>query len=159
LAESALHDSEERLHAILQTAVEGILTIDEHGIVESINPAAEKTFGFTAAEIVGRNVSALMPSPYREEHDGYIANYLRTGNARIIGIGREVVGQRKDGSLFPMDLAVSEVNLAGRRLFTGFIRDISERKRAEDKLASLAQTLAEKNKELETIVYVASHDL
>ncbi len=159
LADFALHDSEERLRAILQTAVEGIITIDERGIVESINPAAEKTFGFAAAEIVGKNVSALMPSPYREEHDHYISNYLRTGQARIIGIGREVIGQRKDGSLFPMDLAVSEVALAGRRLFTGFIRDISERKRAEEKLAALAQTLAEKNKELETIVYVASHDL
>src|SRR5215470_13239843 len=100
-----------------------------------------------------------MPSPYREEHDSYILNYLRSGQARIIGIGREVTGQRKDGSVFPMDLAVSEVRLADRRLFTGFVRDITERKRSEAKLAELAQTLVEKNKELETIVYVASHDL
>jgi PAS domain S-box-containing protein len=150
---------EERLHAILQTAVEGIITIDERGIMESLNPAAEKTFGYKAAEVIGKNVSLLMPSPYREEHDGYLANYLRSGQAKIIGIGREVVGQRKDGTLFPMDLAVSEVPLADRRLFTGFVRDISERKKAEARLADLVQSLAEKNKELETIVYVASHDL
>jgi PAS domain S-box-containing protein len=159
LAASALADSAERLRAILDTAVEGIITIDERGIVESMNPAAEKTFGWKAKEVIGKNVSVLMPSPYREQHDDYLRNYIQTGNAKIIGIGREVVGQRKDGSLFPMDLAVSEVRLAKQRLFTGFVRDITERKRAEEKLASLAQTLAEKNKELETIVYVASHDL
>ena len=158
-APAAWHDSEERLRAILQTAVEGIITIDEHGLIEAINPAAEKTFGFKAQEVIGKNVSILMPSPFREEHDAYMANYLRTGQAKIIGIGREVVGQRKDGSVFPMDLAVSEVRLADRRLFTGFVRDITERKKAEARLAELAQTLADKNKELETVVYVASHDL
>ncbi len=154
-----LSDTEERLRAILQTAVEGIITIDESGIVESMNPAAEKTFGFKAEEVIGKNVSVLMPAPYREEHDGYLANYLHSGQAKIIGIGREVVGRKKDGTVFPMDLAVSEVRLAERRLFTGFVRDISERKKSEARLADLAQTLAEKNKELETIVYVASHDL
>jgi len=151
--------SEERLRAILETAVEGIITIDERGIVESMNRAAEKTFGYKAADVIGQNVSILMPSPYREQHDGYLHNYVRTGEAKIIGIGREVVGQRKDGSIFPMDLAVSEVNLADKRLFTGFVRDITERKRAEQRLAELASNLAEKNKELETVVYVASHDL
>ena len=158
-SEMALHDSEERLRAILNTAVEGIITIDVTGVIESMNPAAEKIFGYNADEVKARNVSILMPSPYREQHDIYLGNYLRSGQAKIIGIGREVVGQRKDGSLFPMDLAVSEVKLEGRRLFTGFIRDISDRKRAEARQAELAQTLAEKNKELETIVYVASHDL
>jgi len=150
-----LTDTLERLRAILETAVEGIITIDERGIIESLNPAAEKTFGFKSSEVVGKNVSLLMPSPYREEHDAYLANYLRSGEAKIIGIGREVIGQRKDGSVFPMDLAVSEVRLADRRLFTGFVRDISERKRSEARLADLAQSLGEKNKELETIVYVA----
>jgi len=154
-----LEGTEERLRAILQTAVEGIITIDEHGIIESMNPAAETTFGFKASEVIGKNVSCLMPAPYRDEHDTYMSNYLRTGHAKIIGIGREVIGRRKDGSVFPMDLAVSEIKLAGRRLFTGFVRDITERKRSEAKLAELAQTLVEKNKELETIVYVASHDL
>lgn len=156
---AGLSDTEERLRAILQTAVEGIITIDERGIVESMNPAAEKTFGFKAEEVIGKTVNMLMPSPYREEHDGYLANYLRSGQAKIIGIGREVLGRRKDGTVFPMDLAVSEVALAKCRLFTGFVRDISERKESEAQLADLAQTLAEKNKELETIVYVASHDL
>jgi PAS domain S-box-containing protein len=153
------NDSAERLRAILETAVEGIITIDERGIVESMNPAAEQIFGYLAIEVIGKNVSLLMPSPYREAHDEYLGNYLRTGRAKIIGLGREVVGRRKDGGVFPMDLAVSEVQLRERRLFTGFIRDITERKKAEAKLAELAQTLVEKNKELETIVYVASHDL
>jgi PAS domain S-box-containing protein len=137
-ASPALLDTEERLRAILQTAVEGIVTIDEQGIIESMNPAAEKIFGFKAEEVIGKNVSALMPSPYREEHDSHMANYLRTGHARIIGIGREVVGQRKDGSIFPMDLAVSEVHLANRRLFTGFIRDITERKRLEKEILEIS---------------------
>ncbi|MEW6302282.1 MAG: PAS domain S-box protein [Verrucomicrobiota bacterium] len=158
-ASSAIRDREERLRAILETAVEGIITIDERGIIESANRAAERIFGYAATEVIGKNVSVLMPSPYREEHDGYMANYLRSGKARIIGIGREVVGQRKDGSVFPMDLSVSEVKLADRRLFTGFVRDITDRKRAEQQLAELADNLAEKNKELEAIVYVASHDL
>lgn len=135
-----LSDTEERLRAILQTAVEGLITIDERGIVESINPAAEKTFGYAAAEVIGQNVSILMPSPDREQHDTYLANYLRTGQARIIGIGREVTARRKDGTLFPIDLSVSEVRLASRRLFTGFIRDISERKRAELRQAILYAT-------------------
>jgi PAS domain S-box-containing protein len=127
----ALRDTEQRMRAILDTAVEGIITIDERGLIESINASAERMFGYTASEVKGQNVRVLMPSPYREEHDGYIANYLHTGRAKIIGIGREVVGCRKDGTVFPMDLAVSEVRLADRRLFTGFVRDITDRKRAE----------------------------
>lgn len=133
-----LSDTGERLRAILETAVEGIITIDERGIIESMNPAAENTFGYKAQEVVGKNVSVLMPSPYREEHDGYLSNYLRTGQARIIGIGREVIGQRKDGTRFPMDLAVSEVRLGDRRLFTGFVRDISERKRLEREILEIS---------------------
>lgn len=136
--QSALRESEERLRAILQTAVEGIITIDERGVIESLNPAAERMFGYSADELVGRNVSALMPSPYRQEHDAYIGNYLKTGHAKIIGIGREVVGQHKDGSVFPMDLAVSEVPLEGRRLFTGFVRDITERKRLEREILEIS---------------------
>ena len=157
-AESSVENAE-RLRAILDTAVEGIITIDEHGIVESVNPAAEKVFGYTAAEMVGRNVCMLMPSPHREKHDAYMETYRRTGQARIIGRGREVVGRKKDGSVFPMDLSVAEVKLKGGRLFTGVVRDVTERKRAEDQLSAMTRALAEKNKELETIVYVASHDL
>ena len=138
LAESSLRDSEERLRAILETAVEGIITIDERGIIESLNPAAEKIFGYQAQEVVGKNVKILMPTPYRDEHDGYLGNYLRTGRARIIGIGREVVGLRKDGTVFPMDLSVSEVRLAHKRLFTGFVRDISDRKRLEKEVLQIS---------------------
>jgi len=137
-AASALRDSAERLRAILETAVEGIITIDEHGIVESFNLAAERIFGFKAAEIIGKNISVLMPSPHHERHDSYLSDYRHTGHAKIIGIGREVSGRRKDGTIFPMDLSVSEVRLAKRRLFTGFIRDITERKEAEKALLHYA---------------------
>jgi len=156
---SALSDSEKRLRSILETAVEGIITIDEHGLIETINEAAVKLFGYTPEEVMGRNVSMLMPSPYREQHDQYLANYRNTGMARIIGIGREVVGRRKDGSVFPMDLSVSEVGLATGRIFAGFVRDITARKQFEEQLSHMARRLAEKNRELEAIVYVASHDL
>ncbi len=137
-AAAELRDTNERLRAILETAVEGIITIDERGIIESFNRAAERIFGYSASEVLGKNVNVLMPSPYRQEHDGYMANYRRTGHARIIGIGREVVGQRKDGSEFPMDLAVSEVRLADRRIFTGFVRDVSERKRLERQILEIS---------------------
>ena len=125
--------SGERLRAILQTAIDAIITIEESGVIESVNPAAERAFGYTRDELIGRNVSMLMPSPYREEHDHHIANYLRTGVARIIGIGREIEAQRKDGSVFPADIAVSEVRLPGRRLFTGIIRDLTERREIEER--------------------------
>lgn len=138
LADVAVADREERLRAILDTAVEGIITIDERGIIESANLAAERIFGYKAREIIGKNVSLLMPSPHREMHDGYINNYLRTGRAKIIGIGREVTGRRKDGTVFPMDLSVSEVRLAKRRVFTGFIRDITERKRLEKEILEIS---------------------
>jgi PAS domain S-box-containing protein len=139
----ALSESEGLLRAILKSAVEGIITIDEGGVIESINPAAERAFGYRAEEVLGRNVSMLMPSPYREEHNDHIARYIGTGEARIIGIGRETVGQRKDGTVFPIDLSVSEVRLSGRRLFTGFIRDITERKRAEEQV-NLVQSVVER---------------
>src|SRR6266498_2188623 len=138
-AEAGLRESEQRMRAILETAVEGIITIDERGIVESINPAGCRIFGYSPEEIIGRNVSVLMPSPDREKHDGYISNYVRTGHAKIIGIGREVVGQRKDGTLFPMDLSIGEVWLGARRLFTGFVRDISERRELEQAVATAGE--------------------
>src|SRR5215831_447629 len=133
-AAMALGESEERLRAILDTAVEGIITIDHRGIIESVNPAAAKIFGYQPAEIIGQNVNILMPSPYHEQHDEYIANYHRTGKARIIGIGREVSGKRKDGTVFPIDLSVSAIKLANRHLFTGFVRDITDRKRLEKEI-------------------------
>lgn len=132
-ARSALR-SEARYEAILKSAVDGIVTIDDAGIIDSVNPATERMFGYRADELIGRNVKILMPSPYHEEHDGYLDRYLETAEKKIIGIGREVVGRRKDGSVFPLDLAVSEVVLEGSRSFVGLLRDITERKEFEEAL-------------------------
>jgi len=133
-AEAALQESEARMRAIFDTAVEAIVTIDERGLIDRFNQAAERLFGYAEAEVAGKNVSLLMPSPYREMHDGYLAHYRQTGEKRIIGSGREVTGQRKDGCTFPMDLAVAEMRFGERRMFTGMVRDISERKQAEEAL-------------------------
>jgi len=138
----ALRDSEARARAILDTTVDGIITIDEHGTIESFNPSAVRIFGWTPDEVRGQNVRVLMPAPYRSEHDDYLRNYRRTGEKKIIGIGREVLGQRKDGSRFAMDLAVSEVHLGARRIFTGIVRDVSDRTRADaerERLLALAE--------------------
>lgn len=130
-----------RLRAIVDTAVDGIIAIDAAGRVESFNAAAERIFGYGADEVLGRNVNMLMPEPFRSEHDGYVANYLGTGVRKIIGIGREVTGRRKDGSTFPMELAVSEMRIGAARKFTGLVRDISERKHAEEELRRLNTSL------------------
>ncbi|MGZ3181967.1 MAG: sensor histidine kinase [Telluria sp.] len=158
-AEQDLLDSETRMRAIFETAVDAIITIDERGTVERMNPAAERIFGWKELEVAGNNVSMLMPSPDREAHDGYLAHYLSTGEKRIIGKGREVKGLRKDGSVFPMDLAVAEMKLGDRRMFTGLVRDITERKRAEERSAQLLQEITSANEELTNFAYVVSHDL
>ena len=129
-------DGEARLAAILNTAADAIITIDVHGVIQSVNAAAERMFGYAAAEMIGQNVKMLMPAPYREEHDRYLARYLQTGEKHIIGIGREVEGRRKDGSTFPVDLAVSEVGHL--KLFTGLLRDISRRKELEREVVEIA---------------------
>ena len=137
-----------QLKTILETAVDGIITIDFHGIIHSVNPAAERMFGHPPGELVGQNVSVLMPAPDSQQHDGYIAQYLKTGQPRIIGIGREVTGRRSDGSEFPVDLAVSEVGTGTPRLFTGIIRDISDWKIAQhqlveaERLAAIGEAMA-----------------
>jgi PAS domain S-box-containing protein len=125
--EVALRESEARARSVLDTAMSGIVVIDAEGLVVAVNLAAERIFGYASDEVVGRNVKMLMPEPYHSEHDGYLARYLETGERRIIGIGREVEGRRRDGTTFPLELAVSEVESGVRRLFTGVVRDITER--------------------------------
>lgn len=123
-----------RLEAVMEAAVDGIIVIDASGVVQTYNKACERIFGFEAGEVLGRNVSMLMPSPDRERHDGYLADYRRTGKRKIIGISREVVGRRKDGSTFPMELSVAEVNQGGDHVFVGMVRDITARRRAQEEL-------------------------
>jgi two-component system sensor kinase FixL len=118
-----------------------MIVINERGIVQSFSTAAERLFGYTAREAIGQNVKVLMPAPYREAHDGYLMRYMRTGERRIIGIGRVVVGLRKDGSTFPMELAVGEMHSGQQRFFTGFIRDLTERQKTEARLQELQSEL------------------
>src|SRR5215204_6005610 len=124
-------ESEERMRSVVNHVIDGIITIDEFGMVTTFNPAAERLFGYPALQVIGQNVRMLMPEPYHGQHDGYIGNYKATGKAKIIGIGREVTGRRMDGTTFPMELAISEFRLGTSRYFTGIVRDITERKRAE----------------------------
>ena len=139
---TALEEAASHYKAVLETTVDAIITIDNQGIVQTFNSAAEKIFGYRAEEVIGNNVKMLMPAPYRSEHDGYIGRYLKTGVPKIIGIGRQVIGRRKDGTEFPMDLAVSEVSLKDKRLFAGIVRDITERKRLEEQLVQSAKLAA-----------------
>lgn len=163
-------ENRQRLHAVFETVIEGIITIDDAGIIDTANEAAGRLFGYDRDEMLGRNVNMLMPEPFHSEHDGYIQNYLRTREAKIIGIGREVVGRKKDGSTFPMYLSVSEVKFEDRRMFTGFVQDLTERKDHEEKEARWREELERKvqqrtaelalaNQELENFTYTISHDL
>jgi two-component system, LuxR family, sensor kinase FixL len=134
---AALDAAEARLRSILQTVPDAMIVIDERGRIESLSTTAENLFGYPMSEVAGRNVSILMPSPYREQHDGYMRRYLETGEKRIIGIGRIVVGQRKDGTTFPLHLTVGELRSAGRHYFTGFIRDLTAQQLTESRLKEL----------------------
>jgi two-component system, LuxR family, sensor kinase FixL len=133
----ALEAAEARLHSILQTVPDAMIIIDERGRIESLSTTAERLFGYSMAEVAGRNISLFMPSPDREQHDGYLKRYLSTGERRIIGIGRIVVGQRKDGTTFPMHLTVGELRSAERHYFTGFIRDLTAQQLTETRLKEL----------------------
>lgn len=132
---------EAHVKSILATIPDAMIVIDEHGLIQSFSAAAERLFGYSAGEMLGKNVKMLMPSPYREEHDGYIERYRKTGEQRIIGIGRVVVGERKDGSTFPLELNVGEVKTGQQSIFTGFIRDLTERQQTEARLQELQSEL------------------
>ena len=139
-ARDALITSEKRSRAIVETAVNAILTMSEACIIETANTATERIFGYSKEEMIGQNIRMLMPQPYRDKHDGYVQNYKNTGVKKIIGIGREAVGQRKDGTIFPLDLSVGEVILQdGRRVFTGIIRDLTDRKVLEEKILQISE--------------------
>ncbi len=147
-----LAESRARLAAIIDNAVDGIITIDDRGNILSTNVACTRIFGYEPEEMIGHNVKMLMPEPYHSAHDSYLGNYQRTGDAKIIGIGREVEGRRKDGFIFPLDLAVAKVQVNGAIIYSGIVRDISERKASE-------KALIEANTELEEFAYRTSHDL
>ncbi len=137
-AQNAVHFSEARLRAVVENAVDGIITMDERGCIQSVNKAAERIFGYEADELLGREVTVLMPEPYRGQHHEFLDAYLREGEQKLIGMGRDFLAVKKDGSIFPVYLAVSEVRLGEQRLFTGILRDITERKRYEEFLAHAA---------------------
>jgi len=145
-------ESAKLLKAIIENSNEGIITIDDSGIIESINPGALKLFNYHSDEVIGKNISVLMPEPYKSQHDNYISKYLKTGKRNIIGIGREVLGQKKDGTTFPFWLSISEVNYENRKIFTGFVQDLTKQKEAEEKLWQYTE-------ELEKIVRERTEDL
>lgn len=147
------------LHAIINTAIDGIITIDYRGIIESMNPAALKIFGYGEAEVHGKNISVLMPEPDKSAHDGYLQRYQTTGEKRIIGIGREVLGLKKDGSTFPFRLAVSEVEYEKRKIYTGFIHDLSKEKEAERSLKEYTAQLEERIKERTAVLQKLVNEL
>ena len=158
-AHSTTLQAEARLAAIVETAVDAMVVIDEGGTIQSFNPAAERLFGYRAEEAVRRDVKMLMPEPYHSAHDGYLANYRRTGERKIIGIGREVEGRRKDGSTFPLELAIAEWSVEGQRFFTGIMRDITERNRARDALRSAKNEADRANLAKSKFLAATSHDL
>ena len=158
-AAEARSESETRYAQILDTAVSGVISIDENGIVSTFNRAAEDIFGHQAPDMIGRNVKMLMPESFSRNHDGFVANYLITGEARIIGIGREVEGLRKDGTVFPMDLGISELTAGGRRMFTGTVTDISERKGWEADLVAAKEEAEAANAAKSDFLSSMSHEL
>jgi PAS domain S-box-containing protein len=141
IIEKRLKDSESRVRSVLDNVPDGIITIDEEGIIESFNPSAEAIFGYLAEDVIGRSVNMLMPDPYRSAHGGFMERYAKTGETRIMGKRRELAGQRADGTRFDLDLAVTEMSLDGERLFTGIVRDVSEKKRQSTEIQRFKTTL------------------
>ncbi len=154
--EASARDEQIRYQSVIDTAIDGIVTISEHGLIESINPAVEKLFGYSKEELIDQNIKILMPEPYHSQHDGYIEKYNQTGQRHIIGIGREVTGKRKNGTTFPFKLSVSELIIDEKKVFTGIIHDLSEEKEAQEKLrklnADLEKRVEARTKELASLV-------
>ncbi|HUX82741.1 MAG TPA: PAS domain S-box protein [Halothiobacillus sp.] len=158
-AKQALIDSASRIHEILNAVADGIITINEHGLIETFNPAAERLFGYTADEIIGQNVKQLMPAPHSHQHDDYIARYLASGDAHIVGTRREVEGLRRNGSTFPMQIAVNATTLSGSVHFTGVIRDITENKLHEQQLVAAKESAEEANHTKDSFLATMSHEI
>ena len=158
-AEKSLRESLIKNRTILETVASGIITINEKRIIQDFNPAAERIFGYSAQEVIGRNVNILMPEPFHSQHDGYVQRYLNTGRKSIIGIGREVTGKRKDGTIFPLELAVNEMQIRDERLFVGSLTDIALRKQSEKSLIA-AKEAAEKASRIKSdFINMISHEL
>ncbi|MEW2914322.1 PAS domain S-box protein [Leisingera sp. JC11] len=155
----SLERKQTELTAIRDNSVEGMVTIDPEGRIQSFNRACQRIFGYSAEEVAGKNVSMLMPAPYRSEHDGYIRAYFETWQPKFIGAGRDVQGRRKDGSTFPLNVSVSEIRVGEHILFSGIVRDISEQKRTEEEREKFIDDLSRSNRDLDDFAYVASHDL
>ena len=154
----ALQDSNERLRSIIDSAVDGIIVIDAKGRIEAFNRGAERLFGYPEPEVIGRNVNMLMPSPDHEAHDGYLSQYLDTGAATIIGVGRQVTGRRRNGTTFPLHLSVGEMSIQGERKFTGMLHDLSERMRLDEELrASEARWRSVIDSAVDGIVVIDAH--
>jgi PAS domain S-box-containing protein len=156
---SAIKEKEAKISTILNNTVEGIITINEDKLIETYNPAAKHIFGFAADEVIGKNINMLMPEPYHSQHNQYIDNYLETGTPKVIGMGKEAVGKRKDGVIFPIELSVSEVNLGEKKLFTGILRDITERKKAESALQKAKEAAEAANIAKSEFLATMSHEI
>ncbi|HEY2533667.1 MAG TPA: PAS domain S-box protein [Xanthobacteraceae bacterium] len=158
--EAVMEESENRMRAIVNTVVDGIIIIDDQGTVENLNPAAARAFGYRPEEVIGGSVKILMREPYHREQDTFLANFLETGQSKAMGIEREMTGVRKDGSIFPMESAVSEMEVAGRRMFTAVVRDVTERKLADKRQKTLTNELQHRTNNLLTVVQIiANHTL
>jgi len=154
-----LQTSEERARAIIENAIDGVIVIGENGIVQSFSPAAENIFGYAADEVVGRNISCLMPEPYRSQHDTYLTDYLGGGEPKVLGVTRELQGRRKDGSVFPMDLSVGQAELAREKIFAGIVRDVSPRKAIEEALVSARDDAEQASAAKASFLATMSHEI
>jgi len=154
-----IKDNETRLSGILNNVVDGIITIDTLGTIQTLNPAAARIFGYKVEEVIGRNVKMLMPEPYCSKHDDYLRHYQQTGEAKIIGVGREVTGRRRNGSTFPLHLAINELHISGEKMFTGIVRDITLQKRNEEDLVAAKEDAEKANHAKSVFLSNVSHEL